>query len=207
MRVLLLLLIVVLWTTPALAQFPVELTGPTGEAKTATITLAVLPPLDGPISVLLSVQDPDYPNEGELWVNGNGPLPLFGAQGTSANDNKVAQVVLPTPRNWWRVGANELRFVHTRTSGFSIVSASVATADDAPPPPPTALRAVIQGGIQIETETGVKWARFTAVNPTGKTCQVGTAAELLPLTDAEFLTRVQGFADLVWRTQGAKACE
>lgn len=73
--------------------------------------------------------DADNPGEGELWINGNGPLRLFDdmvdttmdATGHYANkDGLVADVQFATPASWWINGTNALRFVHLASQGFRI---------------------------------------------------------------------------------------
>ena len=76
----------------------------------------------------MEVFDPDMANEGELWINGNGPIQLFGAQGVAANNRVVKTISFPVPVAWWREGENSLRFVHSSTLGYEIRSAQVIFA-------------------------------------------------------------------------------
>ena len=53
----------------------------------------------------------DIADEGELEINGNGPVQLFEDQGLEDNDNQTIPITLVTPSAWWKDGANTLRFV------------------------------------------------------------------------------------------------
>ena len=101
------------------SKYPLRLQGKS--KKEATVTLDVSKP-QGAIEATLDLEifDADFPDEGELYIQGNGPIPLFGESGRSANDGRTTQVTLNTPAKWWSNGANALRFVHTKTFGFRI---------------------------------------------------------------------------------------
>ncbi len=68
----------------------------------------------------LAVYDADFPDEGELYVNGNGPIILFGSDGIDAHDATTVPIILNMPSDWWVDGANTLRFVHTKTFGYDV---------------------------------------------------------------------------------------
>ena len=112
------------------SSFPVILQGKKLPEE-AEVTLRVSKPSGATSTVLLrlTVFDADSKNEGELEINGNGPLRLFDKQARSKNDNKTATVTFITPEGWWNNGKNTLRFVHTRTSGYRIQSVSVEFND------------------------------------------------------------------------------
>ena len=61
-----------------------------------------------------------------LRLTAMGPIQLFGDQGAEENDNQTTPITLATSAAWWNDGANTLRFVHTSTRGYGIVSASVS---------------------------------------------------------------------------------
>jgi len=107
------------------AAYPVVLKGtvlPEQGALAVLLTIA-----KGAINseLRMEVHDGDIANEGELWINGNGPVQLFGAQGVAANDGVVKTISFPVPVAWWREGENSLRFVHSSTLGYEIRSAQV----------------------------------------------------------------------------------
>lgn len=103
----------------------------------ALITLEVTKPASTNRAVItLTTYDADFPDEGELIINGNTPVALFGDTATNANDRKSANIILNTPAAYWRNGNNSLLFRHTRTAGYAINGINVAfdyqTANTAP---------------------------------------------------------------------------
>lgn len=90
-------------------------------------------------TLVMDVYDPDYADEGELWINDRGPIALFGAAGNSGNQQKVATVEYDIPLAWFIDGANKLRFSHGSTDGYKINSAAVRFEMAAAPGAPTAL--------------------------------------------------------------------
>jgi hypothetical protein len=106
------------------SSFPVTLQGSTPEDK--SVTLYATKPSKAAVAYLtLTVYDPDFPREGELLINGNGPVELFGDFGESVNDNDTVTMTFTTPASWWVDGANELVFRHLSTVGFTIEDGSV----------------------------------------------------------------------------------
>ena len=67
-------------------------------------------------SVIIDFTDADFPDEGELLINGKGPLSLFGPQPGPDAKTKVVNYV--TPAAWWVDGANNLTFRHLATHGY-----------------------------------------------------------------------------------------
>jgi len=122
----------------ALDAFPLNLTGSAPEE--ASVTVNISKP-ENTVSglITLATYDPDFANEGELIINGNTPIPLFGKAGVSSNDNSSAAVTLSTPASYWNNGNNTLIFKHTRTWGYIIDSVTVSfeTGNDAINTPPT----------------------------------------------------------------------
>ena len=96
---------------PEEATASLQIDKPSGTIGTAILTLTVF--------------DPDGADEGELEINGNGPLQLFGREATWRNDRKTIDIALSTPAVWWNDGVNTLRFVHTKTGGYRVENASV----------------------------------------------------------------------------------
>jgi len=114
-------------------EFPVDLQGSTPEEK--TITLTVTKPANVTDATLeMVVYDPDYPDEGALYINGEvNSITLFGSQGTSGNDGATVTVTYDMPASWWNDGSNSLRFTHTSTGGYRVESASVTFSGEPPP--------------------------------------------------------------------------
>ena len=113
-------------TDSSSSTFPVILQG-RNLPEEAVVNLEVNKPsnMTGNLVLTLQVFDADTVDEGELEINGNSPIELFGDQATFKNDKKTVPIVFITPADWWSDGANTLRFVHTRTGGYRIESASV----------------------------------------------------------------------------------
>ena len=108
------------------SMFPLVLQGQ-DLPEEATVNLNVNKPSNavGSAALTLMVFDANTADEGELEINGNNPIQLFCDQERLGNDGKIVPIMLDTPANWWNDGNNTLRFVHTRTSGYRIDSASV----------------------------------------------------------------------------------
>lgn len=142
---------------------PIDLTGSPGEEETVTINVAKPA---GATDATLSMQvfDADNPDEGELYINGNGPITLFGSK-IQANDNVVASVTFDTPAAWWVDGSNSLRFVHTRTQGYRIDSLTVTFSGEPPDPgktPPTATLAASPTSIAEGETSTLTWSSTDA---------------------------------------------
>jgi len=93
----------------------------------ASLTVNVTKPADATITTIsIGVYDADHSNEGELIINGNPPVPLFGAQGVSTNNIISANITINTPASYWSSGENTLLFRHTSSGGFVIENVSVS---------------------------------------------------------------------------------
>lgn len=127
----------------AIAALPLDMQGKVlPEYKTLEVTLTK--PVGATRAILiLETFDPDYPDEGDLYVNGNGPIALFGAAGNSANQQKVAVVEFDLPLGWLIDGINRLRFGHFKTDGYRIDKAAVRFEMNVPGAP-TALTIKVQ---------------------------------------------------------------
>lgn len=109
------------------SELPLDLTGKSPEVK--SLMLKAFKP-KGAVSakLILKADDPDKSNEGRLFINGFGPVDLFGAQATF---DEPGRVELHTEASWWKdafdgvAGENELRFHHDRTAGFRILDIEV----------------------------------------------------------------------------------
>ena len=73
----------------------------------------------------LEVYDPDFANEGELFINNSGPIALFGPAGVTTNADKTVIVEYDLPLSYFIDGANKFRFSHTETNGYRIAAISV----------------------------------------------------------------------------------
>ena len=120
-----LLLSYFLLVTPALFMeavadpYPVDMLGATPEE--ASVVVDVNKPSDAINGIItLSVYDADFPTEGELVINGNKPVALFGSKGIKANDKNLSNIKISTPASYWNDGDNTLLFRHKRTAGYSI---------------------------------------------------------------------------------------
>lgn len=99
--------------------FPILLRG--GAPEESTITYEVTKPTGAvTATVTLVAFDANVTDEGELIINGNTPIILFGADGTGSNKNLTASINLNTPASHWNNGANLLTFRHVKKNGFNI---------------------------------------------------------------------------------------
>ncbi len=73
----------------------------------------------------LFVNDADFADEGELVINGNPAIALFGTAGSTANDTKSTNITISTPASYWQDGNNTLLFRHTSTGGYVIYDVTV----------------------------------------------------------------------------------
>jgi cysteine-rich repeat protein len=129
------------------SDFPVNLLGSAPEEKTVMIT--VNKPADAlEAQITLTVYDADFPNEGELYVNGQGPIILFESVGENVPNHQVDDLTFDTPASWWVNGSNSLRFLHLETEGYRVDAVSVQMTTDSdfkPPKAPVNLRIGPQG--------------------------------------------------------------
>jgi hypothetical protein len=88
----------------------------------------------------MTVRDPDFSNEGRLFINGHGPIILFGAQGISAQDGiSVTLSPFATDPAWYQSGQNILTFWHDSTGGYVVEAISVSFITSQPGTTPTGL--------------------------------------------------------------------
>ena len=111
---------------PADSDLPIILQGK-DLPEEALFTLDINKPsaAGGTATLILEVFDADTPDEGEVEINDNGSVQLFGDQANWKNDRKTLPITFPTPAEWWNDGANSLRFIHNRTGGYRVENASV----------------------------------------------------------------------------------
>jgi hypothetical protein len=120
-------------TAPAVvgSAFPVDLRGAAPEQ--AVVSHSVSKPSGAQTAtVTLSTFDADMVDEGEMVINGNTPIVMFGSKGKASNDDQNADVTFTTPASYWRNGDNSVVFRHNRTAGFSINGMSVVFDGSAP---------------------------------------------------------------------------
>ncbi len=151
------------------AAFPVMLWGlpgsPPGESSVSVT--AVKPPDAQTATLTMQIFDADMPDEGELFVNGQGPLALFGDQARDENNNLSVTITMTTPAEWWTDGPNTLRWVWRRTRGFNVETFAVEFSQPAPEPPPVPAAAAVPAGPESSTPSPAPAAGGSpiAVNP------------------------------------------
>ncbi len=111
------------YTSSAVAGL-VDLTGPTPEESSIIVTVNKPSNAINGI-IIMDVYDADMMEEGELIINGNPAIALFGSAATGANDAASADITISTPASYWRDGNNTLLFRHTRTGGYVIDAVAV----------------------------------------------------------------------------------
>ncbi|HEC27206.1 MAG TPA: hypothetical protein ENI67_07345, partial [Gammaproteobacteria bacterium] len=113
-------------------SFPANLQGTAPEE--ATVVMNINKPVNvDTATITLSALDADFSGEGELMINGNTPVALFGPTATASNDKQVVNIPITTPASFWNDGDNTLVFRHTSTAGgFSIQNATVSFQVAAP---------------------------------------------------------------------------
>ncbi len=77
----------------------------------------------GEVSILqLNVLDPDFPDEGELYINEMGPIALFpgGNGGLDSQTVNINIALSPEQQGWFVAGQNALRFTRVATAGYTI---------------------------------------------------------------------------------------
>ena len=94
--------------------------------KEASVTILLNKPANA-VNVLITLvaYDADFPDEGELIINGNAAIPLFGEAAVKANDQSSANITFSTPASYWKDGNNTLLFRHTSTQEYAIYDATV----------------------------------------------------------------------------------
>ncbi len=115
---------------PTITQ--VDLTGNVPEEASTTINISIPA---GAVSgvITLTAYDADFPDEGELVINGNAPVALFGTSGVRNNNGKSTDIAIRTPASYWNNGDNTLLFRHTGSrQGYIIDAVSVSFETQAP---------------------------------------------------------------------------
>jgi hypothetical protein len=173
-------------------SFPLDLSGSTPEKATVVVNTNK-PAGASTASVTLTTFDADFPSEGELIINGNSAIPLFGAAGIKANDQKSASVILKTPATYWKNGNNSLSFRHTRTAGYIIdrvdISFNAGTANGSIPASDlanTLLSSGLQhsGPIVISGQKDVIISGVLISNPNGSCIEIKNGASNIVIQDS-----------------------
>jgi len=110
--------------------FPVDLFGTPESEKTVTVNLSLPGNMPDPLTYHLIAYDADHggndPPEGNVFINGNGPLELFPGATQANGDGQTNSFAFTLPSSWWVNGANELRFVRLYSTGYRIDSAFIS---------------------------------------------------------------------------------
>lgn len=105
--------------------YPIVLQGAVPEEVSVSINMTK--PANATSGALtLQAFDADNAAEGELIINGNLPIALFGLAANTANASATVPAVLITPGAYWNDGTNTLLFRHTSTAGYIIEGLSVS---------------------------------------------------------------------------------
>lgn len=94
----------------------------THEQADATITIQGMPSGISVAELAIEVYDPDYSDEGRLFINDQGPISLFGPTADiSTGDNLSRIIPFEVPASYFHNGENTLTFHHDTTQGFRIL--------------------------------------------------------------------------------------
>lgn len=103
------------------------------ESGNVVLTLNSIPAGTMAIELVMTVSDADFSDEGRLFINGQGPISLFGSQGVDSNDSiSVTLDPISTDVAWYQLGQNTLTFWHDSTQGYVIEDISVNFTTQAP---------------------------------------------------------------------------
>lgn len=107
---------------------------PAPESGDVALTLNNIPAGTLSVELVIQVFDPDFSDEGRLFINGQGPVTLFGSQGDAANDAlTVTLQPIITDAAWYQLGQNTLTFWHDSTQGFTIEDITLTFSTDPVP--------------------------------------------------------------------------
>jgi hypothetical protein len=158
---------------------PLALQGSTPESNNVTLTFNNIPAGTASIELVLTVFDPDFSDEGRLFVNGQGPIALFGNQGVGANDGvSVTLNPIATDAAWYQLGQNTLTIWHDSTGGFVIEDISVIFSTNPPPDTTPPVISNVQVTLVTDTTAVVTW---TTDEPSDSEVQYGTTSGSYPL--------------------------
>ena len=105
--------------------YPIILQGSVPEE--VSVTININKPANASKGLLtLQAFDADQTNEGELIINGNPPIALFGFFANAANANTTVPIIMETLASYWVDGANTIVFRHTNTAGYVIDALSLS---------------------------------------------------------------------------------
>ncbi len=116
---------------PPIGGLPLALMGAAPESAAVVLPGSAPPPGATHAYLTLDVFDADSPDEGRLSLNGGPSLPLFGAQGVSANDGRTLRLVpLAYDAGWLGPGLNQAAFHHDQGAGFRIEAVQLSFLPD-----------------------------------------------------------------------------
>src|SRR3990167_9223500 len=105
------------------ANYPVTLQGSVLPEQGVIPVMLSMPKGATESKLQMKVFDADQANEGQLFINGNGPIALFPAP--LGGDGVESTVTIPVPVSYWREGENRLWFVHLSGAGYAVRGADV----------------------------------------------------------------------------------
>jgi hypothetical protein len=136
-----LLLLLFTWVTAEAIDYtisgvPLNLIQTAPESGDVTANITNIPGGTTTAEIVLTIYDPDFADEGRLFINGNGPIILFGAEGVGSNDSlSVTLNPISTPISWYQIGDNTLTFWHDSTAGYNVENVVINFAGGVPDTP------------------------------------------------------------------------
>jgi hypothetical protein len=159
---------------------PLDFWGSTPETGTIGLTLNNIPFGTTSIELVMTVLDPDFGDEGRLFINGQGPVTLFGSQGVqSHNDISVTLNPISTDVAWYQLGQNTLTIWHDSTAGFTIEDISVIFSTN---PPPDTTPPVISNVQVTSVDDSTAVVTWTTDETSDSVVQYGTTSGSYPLS-------------------------
>jgi hypothetical protein len=155
---------------------PLALQGTTPESNNVTLTFNNIPAGTASVELVLVVFDADFSDEGRLFINGQGPIALFGSQGAGANDGiSVTLDPIATDADWYQLGQNTLAIWHDSTGGFTIEDISVIFSTNLPPDTTPPVISNVQVTSITDTTAIISW---TTNEPSDSEVQYDSASRL-----------------------------
>lgn len=120
--------------------------------------------------LVMEVYDPDYADEGQLFINDQFVMELFGDQASGSHDTQVVEVAYDLDPAFLMFGDNVFTFTRIRTLGYGIMRVELqfdalfdpdGTTD--PSPPPGEYVTVAEFNLAVDT---LRQERDAAINQT-----------------------------------------
>jgi hypothetical protein len=160
---------------------PLALQGTTPESNDVTLTFNNIPAGTASIELVLTVFDADFSDEGRLFINGQGPITLFGSQGVGTNDGiSVTLNPISTDVAWYQLGQNTLTIWHDSTAGFTIEDISIIFSTNPPPDTTPPVISNVQVTSVTDSTAVVTW---TTNEASDSLVQYGTTSGSYPLSN------------------------